>query len=194
MASRLNIRGTMRSLFQIGKRGFQWKWGDSATLGSNALEARDTTDSAFAKVRGADPVDDEDFVTKGWLNLTGSPAKCTEASASNLVTKLDTAYTLIPSMTLTPGAGTYLVQFNCSISVDRNSRFGRVAVFANGVLVTASERRGGGQANNIQGVATQAKVTVGAGQTIEIHWRLESTGGSPVLSTEGRTLTLLECV
>lgn len=52
------IRGTFETIFQLGKGGPQVK------ANSGAVELRNSTDAAFVIGRGADPVGDDDFVTK----------------------------------------------------------------------------------------------------------------------------------
>lgn len=56
------IRGTIETIFQIGLGGPQLK------NNSGAIEARNAGDSAFAVVRGAAPVGDNDLVTKTYAD------------------------------------------------------------------------------------------------------------------------------
>ena len=65
------IRGTFESLWQIGgTAGAQLK-----SVAGPVLEARDETDAAYIVTRGADPVIDDDFVTKryGDANYVDAP-------------------------------------------------------------------------------------------------------------------------
>lgn len=62
-----NIKGTVSSFFHIGKRGPQWK------NNSGVIEAKNFADSAYAKVRGATPVDDNDLVTKYYADSLEKP-------------------------------------------------------------------------------------------------------------------------
>lgn len=61
------IVGTVSNLFQLGRRGPQLK------NNSGVVEHRNAGDSAFVIARGADPVGNDDFVTKrfGDTNYTG---------------------------------------------------------------------------------------------------------------------------
>ena len=56
------IRGTIESAFQIGLNGPQWK------NNASVLEARNSGDSAFAVVRGASPVADNDLANKQYVD------------------------------------------------------------------------------------------------------------------------------
>lgn len=114
--------------------------------------------------------------------------------ATSVATRTLTSFAVINLMTLTPGAGTYIVLFSTSGSVSKNSRFGIFSIFANGVQVTASERQIGGQANNEGGVTCYAKVTVADGQAIDVRWRLNSAASSPTITITSRSLILLKAV
>ena len=60
------LRGTLQTIFRIGT--VQWK--DS----SGAVEARNTGDTGYVVARGADPVGNNDFVTKQYLAASASKA------------------------------------------------------------------------------------------------------------------------
>lgn len=60
------IAGVLSSFFQIGGPGGPG-WNDNA----GALEAKNSTNSAFAVIRGADPVASNDLVTLEYLNTAG---------------------------------------------------------------------------------------------------------------------------
>lgn len=67
------LRGTLRNLFRIND--VQLKRESSSAVG-----ARDNTDAGYIVVRGADPIIDDDLVTKRYLDATG-PAGSVEAVA-----------------------------------------------------------------------------------------------------------------
>ena len=58
MAFFSKLRGTFSTLFQLGDQGPQLK------NNAGVVEARNSADAAFVKVRGADPVGADDLVTK----------------------------------------------------------------------------------------------------------------------------------
>lgn len=60
------LRGTIETIFQIGLGGPQIK------NNSGVIEARDSADAAFVKVRGLDPAAANDFVTKGYADTNYS--------------------------------------------------------------------------------------------------------------------------
>jgi len=62
------IRGTFETLFQIGKAGPNIKHS------SGVLEIRNNGDSAYAIMRGLDPVGAQDFVTKTWHETNNAAA------------------------------------------------------------------------------------------------------------------------
>lgn len=64
-----NLRGTTETRFRFGKGGAQVRKIDGATL-----EVRDDTDAAYANMRGLDPVDAQDFVTKGFHEANNAAA------------------------------------------------------------------------------------------------------------------------
>jgi len=74
MAYREKLRGTSETIYQIGIKGHQWKYGDSDTVGATGLEARDKDDAAYCRVRGADPVDNQDLITLSYFNTNNSVA------------------------------------------------------------------------------------------------------------------------
>jgi hypothetical protein len=69
MAFWSKIRGTFETIFQIGKNGPQIR------NSSGALEARDSSDAAYAIMRGLDPVGAQDFVTKTYFDTNNAAAQ-----------------------------------------------------------------------------------------------------------------------
>ena len=111
------------------------------------------------------------------------------ATATDEITTTSTTFVLIPGMTVTPGAGTYLAILSLTLSNSKNSNEVQCALYANGVLAPGSTRSIIGQASNRGNGTTVAKITVGAGQAIEGRWATQaaSIGSSPA----GRTLSLI---
>ena len=56
-----NLRGTVDPLFRLGIGGAQLR------TSGGAVEARDATDAGYAVARGADPVGDDDLVTRRYF-------------------------------------------------------------------------------------------------------------------------------
>lgn len=61
------IKGTIETIFQLGLGGPNLK------ANAGAVEARNAADSAFAIVRGASPVNDNDLVTKQYVDTLSRP-------------------------------------------------------------------------------------------------------------------------
>jgi hypothetical protein len=127
-------------------------------------------------------------------NLFGSLVINTfEASATGAISTSSLTDVIVPSMTLTPGAGTYLVMFSMQASHNKGGQSAFATIYANGSPVAYTEREVGGQSNNKGNCASQAVVTVGAGQAIEVYWRASSNAGGGQASSPGpRVLTLLK--
>ena len=89
-------------------------------------------------------------------------------SDTNVYSNTNTTYLLIPSMTLTPPAGTYYCNFSTYTdgAVD-------CAIFVDGTIVSESIRTGTGP---VETLSTLAVVTVNGSQNIEV--RSEMIGGS----------------
>lgn len=114
------------------------------------------------------------------------------AEATSTITRALDTFGLATGMTLTPGAGTYTVLWSAEASVDKNSKFAHMRILANAVEIAESERIVGGQSNNIGGFVCMAEVTIGAAQTIEGHWRVDTTSGGPVATMLARQLFLIQ--
>lgn len=113
------------------------------------------------------------------------------ASATGSTTTSSATDTQIGSMTLTPGAGTYLVMFSTSVMHSASQSI-YVSIYANGGQVAESECQltvaDTKVQNSVFPLSTQAVVTVAAGQVIEAKWR---TTGATATAYQ-RILTLLK--
>lgn len=125
-----------------------------------------------------------------WKSLAGvsDPPDATLAEAT--VTAQDTSQVdvLVPGMTLTPAAGTYLVSFTGSLQASLSQTFIYTSIYVDGVQVAASERDFRRPGNVGAGFACVAKVTVNGAQAVEGRWR--TTQGT--MSMFERTLSVLE--
>lgn len=81
------LRGTMSSLFQLGKAG------PNIRNNGGAIEARNNANSAFALLRALDPVAANDLVTLGYFNANNAAAVDVAVATMPLaqVTKISTA-------------------------------------------------------------------------------------------------------
>ena len=68
-------------------------------------------------------------------------ADVTQVSATANDTTTSAAYTAVTGMSITPGAGDYLVWFSGSVNGDTNTTEQQVSLFVNGVQVAHTERR-----------------------------------------------------
>jgi hypothetical protein len=86
-------------------------------------------------------------------------------------------------MSITPGAGDYLIWFSGSMEGTTATSTQYASIYVNGSQLSHSERRGFTESsipNTSFPVATHAYVTgVGAGQAIEVRWR--TTGGTATM-------------
>lgn len=111
------------------------------------------------------------------------------ANAAGDTTTGSTTDVVVGSMTLTLGAGTYLVFFTSDWSNSTSNGSQWLSCFANGVQVPGSERRySRSTTSKRDGVALNCVATVAAGQAIDIRWRV--SGGTGTLGT--RALSLIK--
>ena len=85
------LRGTMESIFQIGKAGPNIK------NNSGVVEIRDTNDSAFAILRASgSPVGDNDLITKLYFENNNAAANGVTMAKMPLSTSSKTSTTVLP--------------------------------------------------------------------------------------------------
>ena len=102
------------------------------------------------------------------------------------------SYVLATTMTLTPGAGTYLAFYSTSVSMNKNSETVSTILTVNGVDDADTERQIGGQLGNLGSPVAHKKVTVADGQAIEIKWKISNNAGGGMGSMLERSLTLFK--
>jgi len=115
----------------------------------------------------------------GAITIASSLSVINQATSVTDAVTTSTTDVLIPGMTITPGAGDYLVFFSGSAE---HSGFGdpvTISIYSNGALIVASVVRSesaGGFANPI---ATNAYIiNIGAGQAIEVRWKVTTGTGT----------------
>lgn len=124
-----------------------------------------------------------------WIDPASGLTINSASSTVSYQTTSDT-YVVIPGMTITPGAGTYFVSFSVNNAVDNKNTTYNVAIFANGVIVTESQRsRSHGNANDFTSTQTQCEVTIAGGQAIDA--RVQRTGGTGGVLMNNRNITTL---
>jgi len=117
--------------------------------------------------------------------FAGNPSVVT---GTGELTTSATSYTpLSTPMSVTPGAGTYLCRFSTAAGNSKNSNQTFISLFANAVQVVESQRRTIGQASNRTGVCSEALITVGAGEAIDVRWYVDSGSVGSMLN---RTLVV----
>ncbi|MCI1267559.1 MAG: hypothetical protein LKG19_13380 [Saprospiraceae bacterium] len=118
-------------------------------------------------------------------NAAGSITIASSISVINQATSVVDAITssggdvLIPGMTITPGAGDYLIFFTGSVE---NTGFGdavTVSIYSNGNQIAASVVRCESFSNLSNPIATNGYLTnLGAGQAIEVKWKVSGGTGT----------------
>jgi hypothetical protein len=100
-------------------------------------------------------------------------------SAINVTTE-STSYVVATGMTITPGAGDYLVFFTSSIASSSNKKTVFVSLFKNGIQIPASEIKFLTAASDaIAPVVTSAYVPgILAGETIDVRWKVSANTGT----------------
>lgn len=112
-------------------------------------------------------------------------------SSTTTITTSSTTDVVMTGMTLTPGAGDYIVMFSGSISVNSaTDRETRVSIYVNGTIVADSVRRQfTTTTDEPENVHTITRVTgVADGQAIDVRWAVDAN----TVSVFSRTLTLIK--
>jgi hypothetical protein len=113
------------------------------------------------------------------------------ASAQDIITTVSVVFEPMANMSITPGAGTYLVLFTASASMNKNAQQVLAVIRANGVEDPQSVRELGGQAGNIGNFSSAAVLSVADGQVIDVYWRITSAGGGGAGTAIERSLVLV---
>ena len=137
--------------------------------------------------------DSADSNNKKRITVSSLPAAgaltSSEATATADTTTTSVAYTQMAGMTLTPEAGTYLALFTTSVSSSSANGMIYSCLFANNVQIAATESiTSAFKSSDILDTAINKVVTVGAGQAIEIRWKVGSGTGT----AKARVLTLVK--
>ncbi len=159
--------GTGRNT-QFGKNGCRIRSNAAAPSGER-LEARSADDQDPQRVAGAQAVESDDFVT---LNQLNAVASAQQVSATDNQDTGSGTFVLIPGMTITPVAGTYIVSFSAQVQPSLSA--GEITLFVGGVEVAHSRRQVA--LLDGQSAETQALVSVNGVQAIEARYRNPGPG------------------
>jgi len=114
------------------------------------------------------------------------------ASGSGAISTTSLTDVLVPGLTLTPVAGTYLVVWGATISHNKSGQTAFGSIWVGGAQVAYTERQIGGQSNNLGNASSQAVVVVNGSQAIEARWRVSSNSGGGQGNSPGpRSLTIV---
>ncbi|MEP7196068.1 MAG: hypothetical protein ABI851_06070 [Saprospiraceae bacterium] len=118
--------------------------------------------------------------TAGAITIAATSVPAVFQATSTIdATTTSTTDVLLTGMSITPGAGDYLVFFTGSYGNSNSHGQGPISIYNNGNLIAASVVQGDGSSNDILPVASNAYITnLGAGQTIEVKWRVEAGTGT----------------
>jgi len=173
-------------------------WGGAAstlaTLNASTKVVEDPANATATPTASKIPIaDGTGKLDAGWIPLISGAVGVSEVTDVNTSTTTSTSYVLLDGQTITPGAGTYVIFFSCSVSHSNAAGIVYVSIYVNGVQVAASERRlqltDIKQISMVVPLATQAiKSNLGAAQAIEVRWK---TSGATA-SCYQKTLTLLK--
>ncbi len=98
---------------------------------------------------------------------------------STLTTTSITDVALPTPMSVTPGAGDYLVTFTGNVSNSNTDKAVIMSIYSNGTQLPYTEMTYQGQGNDKNQIAMNAYVTgLGAGQAIDIRWRVQANTGT----------------
>ena len=128
-------------------------------------------------------------------SLTINKINNLEINATTLDTSLSITPVVMAGMTVTPGAGTYIVFFSAAITSVLSGSTITISLFINGVQKADSVRiispyAGGSSSatSAIGAISINGLVTVAAGQAVDIRW--SRSGGNATVAA--RTLNLIQ--
>ena len=114
--------------------------------------------------------------TPGGITIAQNLLAVSKVSAATSTNTSTTTNTLIDQMTVTPGAGDYLVFFDGLLQHDTSNRWTAIIIYVNGSPITNTERiLNVAATNNWEHIGTMTYITnVGATDDIEVRWRTET--------------------
>ncbi|MCE9538004.1 MAG: hypothetical protein K8R85_02140, partial [Bacteroidetes bacterium] len=155
-----------------GSTGSSGATGGQGNTGSTGSNGSDGTDGAKGSTGST-----------GYTGITGSTCPTgsgfipTKVSSTSSTTTTSSSYTQINSMSITPGAGNYMVFFQSSVKNSSDDRTANFSIYVNGAQIAESEITiFAPHRESIIPISCIAYVTgVLAGEAIEVRWK---TSGS----------------
>ncbi len=116
----------------------------------------------------------------GSITIANEPVINQITGTSTLTTTSTSDVSLSTPMSITPGAGDYLIFFNAVVSNSNNGRGVIMSLYVNGTKISSTEMQAtSGVSNDKNTIAFSSYYTgLAAGQSIEIKWRAESNTAS----------------
>lgn len=120
----------------------------------------------------------------GGVNPFIANVKATAGASTSSMTDV-----LLTDMSLSPGAGNFLLWFSANVSNSNSAQSSIFSVYVNGVQVVGSERTRRAVATNAQTAIAMSIYVPGVlgGQLVEIHWRVTNSSGT----VTNREMTLM---
>lgn len=164
---------------------------DPSSVATDALGGSIFSDASFQLWRKLDDGSTTNVELMSGSGL-GQVGASQVVSASGVLSTTSLTDIIMTSMTITPGAGTYLAIFNGTVSQLSAGQDTFVSVYANGVQNAASEvsflpNASPASSSSIP-TTTIARATVAAAQAIDVRWRV--SGGTGEIRNQ-RSITLL---
>ncbi len=155
---------------------------NGAIISPTHIRVGDTSDTTNGNIR-LNSGDLEGRVGGQWVSLTKNDIIYNRVSRTTSISTTSTNYVVMTSMTLTPPAGTYLVDGRSTVTATSNNRTVSMAIYSDGVIVSGSQtesfiRTGSGFLTNtdIESLVNDAVVTVNGSQAVDLRWK--TTGGT----------------
>jgi len=115
----------------------------------------------------------------GGITIANEPT-ITQVSLSSPTTTTSTTDVLLNGMSITPGAGDYMVFFTGNLTNTNDRKQGTISLYKNGIKITDSEiSTEGFQKESIIPVSITRYITgVNAGEAIDVRWNVTSNTGT----------------
>jgi hypothetical protein len=112
----------------------------------------------------------------GAVTSTGTSTLITNTFLSSTISTdtSSTTYVLLPGMSTTPAAGTYMLWFSSIITSSNNNRLISTAVYKAGVIIADSIRSISCNSNFYDTITTQTKFTCTGTDLISVYWNISN--------------------
>jgi len=109
----------------------------------------------------------------------------TEVTQTTATSTTSSTYVAVDSMSATPGAGTYMFHFSCTIKGNAQDQDIHFALFVDGTIEQKTDRHAHSMSGHIHStqysVMTMGKLVVGAAEVVDVRW-FSSTGDTANMS------------